>query len=150
MGADLIGYIVVGPEKLKPTSRQLALAKRVAEDLLEMVSEAAESEDYAALETKYASSLKYAAYGDFPEDFTCVSGLKADQVIADLFEVWGGGGRDVMYRTLHFDHMKNKLRKPMRIVTAGELSWGDEPDGFGYVTLRNADRLGILSIFHIG
>ena len=30
-----------------------------------------------------------------------------------------------------------------KVVVAGELSWGDEPDGFGYQTLKRAFGLGI-------
>ncbi len=31
-------------------------------------------------------------------------------------------------------------------VFAGEMSWGDEPNGDGYQLLKNLDRVGVLSL----
>jgi hypothetical protein len=50
------------------------------------------------------------------------------------------GGEDTSYRTYTI------LGRNFYSVFAGEMSWGDEPDGEGYQLLKNLDRVGVLSL----
>jgi hypothetical protein len=65
---------------------------------------------------------------------------RVEHTLCELHEVWRAGARDVMRRPLPQDN--NLL-----IVCAGEPSWGNEPEGLGYTTLRNAFALGIAQAY---
>lgn len=136
MGADLIAYTVVGPPKLKPSRvlRKKALAN--AGHVIAAAQQAEKDPDFDWDQDKFLKNFE-------PEMFSEIASLEAEQVLSDLLEVWEGGARDSTSRVIAFG------KKKLRVLTAGEMSWGDEPEGFGYQTLRDADRLGLLDTLGI-
>jgi hypothetical protein len=169
MGADLIGYIVVGPKDLdkSPEKKQALLAqaekdKKLIDEIsalltekglddadyedqiaalsdeqrtyVEKINEYRESEGWFREEEDVNTLLDWAEESFTPE--------ATEGIIDDLFALWEGGARDAMSRELPGD--------PDRCILAcGELSWGDEPSGFGYQTLKKAERAGILDTYDI-
>lgn len=152
MGADYIGYLVIGPQTLTPTTGKLTRAKKQAQKILDMVSELGdEHADFETIADRYAPWLKHLNFKSMVDsDFTCLGGLKADKAIGDLLDFWNGSSRDANMRMLHFDHLGHKLRPPIKVVCAGDMTWGDEPDGWGYRTLKVAELLGLFDVFKIG
>ncbi|MEK6883205.1 MAG: hypothetical protein AABY22_26500, partial [Nanoarchaeota archaeon] len=71
-----------------------------------------------------------------------IENLDAAQVVDDLLAVWEGNYRDVTSRLDPDD-------EEQKIVVAGEMSWGDEPQGGGYQALKYADQTGVLKVFGI-
>ena len=135
MGADLIGYLVTGPKRL-PRGKTYRQALKHAEAIIEQVR-AAETEEGYDRKKLPATHRKMDS-----EDLDNILDLDAEQVLDDLYALWDGMCRDASMRTNPDD--------PKRVlVFAGELSWGDEPDGTGYLALRDAERLGLLDFFGI-
>lgn len=129
MGADLITTIVVGPEKV-----QLTPAKR------KKVLEAAKQ--------RVKACAKWSG-GPLPEgmmdemDVESLADLKAkdiSKVLNDVLSLWNGkvSFRDTNSRTF------KQGGKVGKVLVAGDMSWGDSPDGEGYRILREAELLGIL------
>lgn len=169
MGADLIGYIVVGPaeldkskEKKQALMEQAEKDKKLIDEISKLLTEKGlDDADYdaqiAALSDKqrtYVEGLNERREGDswFREEEDVNNLLDwaeeaftpeaVESIIEDLFAVWDNGARDSMSRSLPGDPTQ-------RILACGELSWGDEPDGWGYQTLKKADRAGILDAYGI-
>jgi hypothetical protein len=68
-------------------------------------------------------------FGSAPEDLA--------KEIRDFVAGWNNGGfRDLSYRV-------DPLHPRRKVVVAGELSWGDEPQGVGYQMLKKAFGLTI-------
>lgn len=135
MGADLITITLVGPVKLKPgkrlTQRILAYAERVVDAAGTIASAIEHDENWDLVGNKYVGQFD-------AEDLSAIYVLNPKQVLKDLLNVWEGGPRDVSTREVTLKGTK------YRIVVAGDMSWGDLPDGDGFLTLRDADRLGML------
>jgi hypothetical protein len=78
----------------------------------------------------------------------CDHEVESDHVFASTLQVlvkevreFAAGWNDGCFRDLTF---RDDPKKPGRkVVVAGELSWGDEPDGCGYQMLKKAFGLGI-------
>ena len=136
MGADLIAYTVVGPPKLKPSKvlRKKALAH--AGHVIAAAQQAEKDPDFDWDQDKFLKNFE-------PEMFSEIASLEAETVLNDLLSVWEGNARDSTSRVIAFG------KKKLRVLTAGEMSWGDEPSGWGYQTLRDADRLGLLDVLGI-
>ena len=146
MGADLIGYFCVGPKRLDdtPEKRAAAVARILAFSRAAAAWNDADS-DESDDATRAAAGPLLAAFDD-PGDvaWACdVSEKDAHNLIDDLFAVWGGAGRDVACRSLPPGNVDD------RAVFAGAASWGDEPDGYGYTTLKRADQSGLLAVYGI-
>jgi hypothetical protein len=122
MGADFIGYILVGPEHLKcpaPLKRKMLKA---AEKMVKNCNEAMDSGEYEGLVG--VQDQDEAQY---------IAGLAPEVVLRYFLELWDGGyARDLNWRTAKIG------RKTVRILSAGEPSWGDEPDGHAYQTIKAA------------
>lgn len=146
MGANFLSYTLFGPYNLsrakrlenraiKRLSRFIDVAVRFQE-LENMVGDEVETEIQALLDEVNiddSNELHWAlSYRDDPA-----------RLINELMIVWHDGSSDSAYR-------RDPLHHDRKIWTAGEMSWGDEPDGFGYQTVAHADKAGILSIFGIG
>lgn len=166
MGADLICFITKGPLKLDSRKKTKAVAqiKRVVQLLVEVRkiykssenSEAAEHEiqklDLTPLchvwkDNQAKRSIRI-TIGDqsMLDDLWYLVELKPERLVEELFAVWHGSStirvRDGSSRPDPDDPKR-------QIVIAGELSWGDEPDGLGYQTLKAAFESGIADIFGI-
>jgi hypothetical protein len=169
MGADMIGYLVVGPAELdKSKEKRQALLARAAKEkkLIDEISEilgAKELEDADYAEQLEALSEEQRTYIEGLNDSREADGWHreeenvtelldwADEIVApeaiegiidNLFALWEGGARDSMSRGLPGDPSKC-------ILMCGEPSWGDEPEGFGYQTLKMASRAELFEAYGI-
>jgi hypothetical protein len=116
MGADLIGFIAVGPATF--TEDQTTKARKTFEaERTRVEALCAESDDAWEVLSDDDCQIYYAlrAFKDSDEFFTA------------LKYVWEEfSGRDVAGR----------MYNGKQIVFAGDMSWGDTPDGIGYNVLR--------------
>ena len=68
---------------------------------------------------------------------------KPEDVVGKFADFWeGGAARDLSQRDDPDD-------RKQQIVVAGEMSWGDEPGGYGYQMLKMASQYGLLELFGI-
>jgi hypothetical protein len=153
MGADFICYMLVGPSKL---SRSKALHKKAEKMLISYCDVATDAKkltdiiDSGSIEgaesaQQLLDALKLDLFKPHEEICDCLWAAAYQdnpvRLIDELFDVWDGS-RDSAYR--------NDPRDPKRrFWTAGEMSWGDEPDGFGYQTMKHADAVGLLALYGI-
>lgn len=148
MGADFIGYLVVGPGELDPGARKGAVDQ--ARGMLAYVKAVHGLKTLKARDRareKYAPFTRHLDHSNtrLDEDIAFLVGLRAAEIVDDVYGVWAGAGRDNMTRVLSHMH-GHRLKKPMRIVAAGDMSWGDEPQGYAYQTLKAAEWLGLFPI----
>lgn len=165
MGADLITYFCYGPKKLseKKVPKAVEQAKKVislAKTILEMndrreagqMTDEAFDREMAALDKrpiKHFSggqgskrSITLLVTEDTFYELRVVAKLDPEKIVQDLVQVWNHGSRDSTWRPV--PGHRNLVGH-----VSGELSWGDEPDGYGYQTLKKANLLGIFPIFGI-
>lgn len=163
MGADLICFILKGPEKLdvKLTSQAIKKGRATIYCVQEIVN--ANSTGFFADFEKALDKIdlrpllhllhpsvpvakrKSAIIGLEPEDtYEYLLNLDPKNVCQDFMDLWSGkiSVRDT-YSRLDPDNRKKQ------IMVAGELSWGEEPSGTGYQTLKAAIDLGIASTFKV-
>jgi len=141
MGADLVGYMLKGPRELDRD--RFELARGIAANVIgqagqaraaELAGEDFEREDFDALDNMLI---------DLDCDLENIAELDPESALSDLVRVWEVHNvRDLATR---FDPDDDD----QQIVFAGEMSWGDEPEGFAYRTFRDADKLGMLDVFGI-
>ena len=153
MGADFISYCVFGPTELSVSKKVIKKAEKrftkfvelacQLEDLERKIIDVDSRPVEAAAAAKELKHLKASMLEDVC-DVIWAAEYKDNpkKLIDELYDIWHGGSRDSSCRTLP----GNKRRK---VWFAGEMSWGDEPDGFGYLTMKRADMAGLLSIFGI-
>lgn len=160
MGADMIGYQTMMPEKLTKEE------KKILNDHLDELETLLKGKDFIkklAKEKTWEDPLLKKLNDIAPlipsemENITFDSDDEEDQEeLKDLIESVFGyipearkfinasetkfGGRDTSYRSYTI------LGRTFYAVFAGEMSWGDEPDGEGYQLLKNLDRVGVLSL----
>lgn len=138
MGADLCGYILVGPETLDRKRVDVALAR------VERLQQQAEAEE--ADQEPLRGAVQRACDDFFPEADLFLSWL-ADvppSVVTDFAAMWNDGGyRDRMERGVPGDPAR-------KIVVAGERTWGDGPDDDSAWGLASTmDQLGLLELLGI-
>jgi hypothetical protein len=141
MGADLVGYMLKGPCRLDRD--RFELARGVAANVIgqaaiaratELAGEDFERDDFDALDNMLI---------DLDCDLENIAEIDPESALSDLIRVWEVHNvRDLATRTDPDD-------ADQRIVFAGESTWGEEPEGFAYRTLRDADKLGMLDVFGI-
>jgi len=165
MGADLITYFCYGPKKLSEkkipkAEAQAAAAINAAQKIVELFDHQATEEtsdeafrkalgeiDQKPLkhllgEQKTKRFMTILVSEDDLYDLRKITRLNPKKAVEDLVQVWNHGSRDSTWRPV--PGHRNLVGH-----VAGELSWGDEPDGYGYQTLQNANLLGLLPIFNI-
>ena len=147
MGADLVGYLVIGPSKLDPDLRQTAIDK--ARTVIEVAKTLTQEEflgDRDDPNSRISGLLRQYPWVDNLLEIFEAEELDAtvvdrdpEKCVADLYEFWPGNARDAVARELGDGVM----------VFAGEMTWGDDPQGFGYQTLKSAYYLRLFEIFGI-
>jgi hypothetical protein len=139
MGADQIGFLLIGPADIP--ERRIAVARRHAARL----KAAAETQRNQRTKTQQAiyrelrQALKdYEGYPD-GEDLdarTQEVAAEGESVVDEMLDAWGGDQpRDVASRTVG----------RQQIWYAGDMSWGDTPDGEGYRIARLALVSGVAA-----
>jgi len=135
MGADMSGYLVVGPRKITEKSIRKAASALLRKAKAEVKSSSWTCENCGAVMTMDTSVCKSCGYEH--EDLSSIGYLltakaHVEQLIAD----WPPDYRDVTSRSSPFS-------KGQIIVFAGDMSWGDEPSGAGYQTLKRIMASGV-------
>lgn len=113
MGCDLITYMVVGKPKIKKTKAQVAAYWKKHQEFLKLD----ESTEEIAVPNEYKEGFESSAeFAEFVKEFV---------------KFWNfPGARDTNARTF------GKGKSKRQIVVSGDMSWGDEPDGYGYQLFR--------------
>jgi len=165
MGADLIGYFVIGPRELDPSKRSAAIAE--ADRRLNWLREANHLLD-RSVPTDTAqlhACLLCSPYLDPDTPVPGVQDTNSDQLVIELEQLCSGvDGLDTLTGKEAVDRFFPTADQPPRdwppvyrdsasvpdptdpsrvIVFAGERSWGDTPEGYGFRCLAQAQVLGI-------
>jgi len=152
MGADFISYVVVGPYKLSRSKTVMARAKRQMTSFVELAKKLSDLEaksegsvndlERVSARDALCKLVEEMPHGMEPCDVTWATSYKDNpmKLVEELLDVWHNASRDSTFRTFP----RNKRKK---IWVAGEMSWGDEPDGYGYQTMKRADLAGLHEIF---
>jgi hypothetical protein len=152
MGADLITFICVGPKKLTLSETRRRNVVQHAMNRRKRVLETA-CRDLAKTRKLSPEEMRQADdFEDALEDFLrneCdgeeilvnVTPKDVRTTLVQLVDLWNGDERprDLAYR----------LWKNRRIVVAGDMSWGDEPEGYGFQLLKRAQTMGLLDALGI-
>jgi hypothetical protein len=157
MGADLIGYMVKAPVEL-PKDRideAVAQANSVISFAHEFVKKQEDNEEgYTLLEElgytdeDVAKALGNSELDDceLENELEVLAGRydigDGEKVVKEFLDNWPYIGRDVSFRRDPDDDSQCYM-------FAGDMSWGDEPEGFGYETLRSVFQLGFAEYFNI-
>lgn len=154
MGADLITYMLVGPNTLDDDPKKREKAIMHASRMIAAVTawqtlhdEHLDSDD-AQNEIEVPATLirELKHFGIDPttcdiDDYNSgVVGADAENTVKDLFELWNVGG---------FRDVNTRRWRTHQILVAGDMSWGDEPDGAGYQICKRCGRLGLFSFYGI-
>ena len=136
MGADLIGYIVKGPVKITKARQQKAI--EYLDRVFIIYNNANGDNEYMAKTMpKPASDLLDADECQFNNILEENIKFKTNDIVKAIVSFWHNPHyRDVCYVSDPDD--KNQL-----IVFAGDMSWGDSPEGTGY---RELDRMYWLGV----
>jgi hypothetical protein len=140
MGADMIGYMIAGPAKIEDAdliTKARDNARHVVKTLQDMLESDFDPPTRKPLrgstETLDDRVLRIVV-GDTSVEHGYFSGFNLDEFVTEFVEFWNRpDSRDAAYRMVG-EH---------KVVFAGDRSWGDEPDGYGYRMLRDADTLGL-------
>lgn len=149
MGQNLIGYLLKGPYELPEEKREEAIAH--AAGLIRKLCAAYEayledpncvfSEEVQAHLSKYAIDVEM-ELEQFDMDGGATEG-EATEAVNDLYSIWNGNNaRDCYCRTDPDD-------RSQVLFFCGDATWGDDPDGFAYLTIKECQRYGILEFFNI-
>jgi hypothetical protein len=153
MGADLIGYQTMLPAKL--TKEELVKINKHLDDVEALLKDeklparVAKEEDAHG---EYLSKLNN-LIPTFPCDLDNDGIAEEEEEIKYLAETYldlvGEGrkfltdfpnieGRDISIRGFRI------LGRLFVSIFAGDMSWGDEPEGYGYSTLKDLDKINLL------
>jgi hypothetical protein len=150
MGADLCGYILVGPKVLskariaKAKKHVLAVLAR-ARDLGKKAKDTSFDVE-AALKNdgEISEVLDGLAMGDDAESgLEQIASMDTNAIVDEAVEAWGGGYRDWMDRLV-----PGSTR--LKIGVCGERTCGDGPqDGSAWKVMDTAARMGVLDVLGI-
>jgi hypothetical protein len=145
MGADMISYIIVGPKKLtlnsETESEILKLAKAAVAAAIKACEQDGEVDtgsgffDFTRLTEEEKNLL--ATIDEHEVDY--IAGLDAEAVFTEFVAMWN----DCDSRDCNARDFTPPGGIVYQILTAGDMSWGDEPDGAGYQAIKAALALGI-------
>jgi len=140
MGADQIGFLLKGPTDLILTQEVLDQVLRDGEQIRIALLHAHTHGCLPEQCPEHLSSMDQTELATLVDDAERLSPVQ--QVIDDLIHWWAQGARDSCFRHDPDDPTQT-------LAFAGEMTWGDEPQGFGYQTVRAASQLDILRHFGI-
>ena len=143
MGADFISYIMFGPAELDPKAVVAARGRAhntvsVLRDFLAVHDEDLDAMDWSPLFQVLPEMTDVDEY-----DLGHMAQMDAEDInkTVDAFEaMWGGNFRDTACRYLP-NPTPGGIEK---VVVAGDVTWGDEPDGAGYQAMKWAELLGLM------
>jgi hypothetical protein len=139
MGADLITFMLVGPERIE-------LTKGKRQNILNFCQERVFAAQMVS-EGKATSKQEKMLNGLDECDIDNLSSEKPEEALESFLSLWNdvdGGFRDTNSR--YFRLGKGKRHQ---LLVAGDMSWGDEPDGAGYQIVKRANLLGLFPLLGI-
>ena len=138
MGADLCGYVMVGPETLERERVNAALVR------IERLQQQAEAEEMDREPLRGVVRRACEEYFSEPAFFLSWLSDIPSCTVADFAAMWNDGGcRDRMERDVPHDPTR-------KIVVVGERTWGDGPEeGSAWWLAEAMDRLGLLEVLGI-
>lgn len=126
MGADMIGYTVFGPIKIKLGSRQKKRIASKMQEILDILDDLDSSDDANLLVIE-----KYRLNEDDLLSCSMPDGIETPEAFVDAFiSFWNNeSGRDVAAR-----HLPKSVDPDVKwkVLFAGDMSWGDTPTGYGF------------------
>lgn len=143
MGADLIGYMCIGPQHI--TGNQMAAAQVRAWDIFRGLREWYASEENVRPEILDGldlggiddpcelESLKFRS-----QDITSAVKVDIQALVAEIVQFWNDPNASAR------DSVCRNISGTEKVVFCGEMSWGDEPSGYGYSLLKMVHVLDIL------
>jgi hypothetical protein len=149
MGQELIGYLVKGPYELPEEKKEEAIAHamRLIRKLRTEYEAYLEDPNYLFSEETQAYISRYSIdfemeLEQFDMDDATIEG-EATEAVTDLYNIWNGNNaRDCYCRTDPDD-------RSQVLFFCGDATWGDDPDGYAYQTIKECRRYGILEFFNI-
>jgi hypothetical protein len=148
MGADLCGYILIGPMKLNKTKVKTAV--KYAEETIALAKKASTNERSMFPSNERLDSVSVVRKRlpridpdstdlDVLEECEEIADFDAKTAVKDFEEMWNKESyRDMMSRRLPGDNKK-------KIVACGERTWGDGPEEDSAWGVTDAvSRLGLL------
>jgi hypothetical protein len=140
MGADLIGVLVFGPEKI-----DVAIAEKAAAELWGRVQDhpyfchACRTDNKIHCQEEDCSNCDNCG-SDLSDYETLKTYEDCRNLVMEFVENWPFmGARDAAVRSLVAKDFKIEGQV---VVFAGDMTWGDDPDGFAYTWLKRAEVLG--------
>ncbi|WP_028492643.1 hypothetical protein [Thioalkalivibrio sp. ALE19] len=166
MGMDMVGYMAFGPSRLEVASSadsgatMDALRGKVMEvrkDIALMVEGESPDDVDIKFSDEWIVAFEMADDGDVPDEIPSIfhpsdAEVTDDEILKEvesLNDLWESAqyARDAMIRNLAEDREVGESQRI--IVSAGEPTWGDEPVGSGFQSLKDlvahpfAEPLGI-------
>lgn len=148
MGADLVGYMVMGPvdilqENIDQALERLEALKTKATETLKALEKTGELDPEPQPWAAELYGIKIGEYffDDWLEFLEDAADLNPEVLLNNIIDFWNSGSRDAVSRII-----EDKNGKDVRILFAGDMSWGDEPGGWGYECLRDVHKYGIESL----
>lgn len=137
MGADLLAYVLVGPRNLDKGLGDSAVS--AAQERIDLCIKWAGEEKEGMPKEVNEQFNAWELWDDW--DVDDVASLDAEESVKEFMELWNGNYRDAASREDPNDPTR-------QITVAGEMSWGDEPEG-AYQICKNAVRLGVTDVFEV-
>lgn len=134
MGADLIAYILVGPTKLLPSD---ALKQSITIEASHLCAVAQEAQTAVGEQLSPEKEQLLQDLDSYEIDY--LASLDPQGALRDFLKLWNEGG----YRDCETRCVERPGVPTERILVAGDMSWGDEPDGAAYQAIKAALALGI-------
>lgn len=148
MSATLITHTCVGPVRLSKNKKLRKKAIKQAKTLIDGVihwSRVDTDIDIDDLGEEVTRLMRKFGPRDF-DDWAFLARVDPEKAVEELFELWHGDApNDVNRRT----YMSYSPRIKLRILVAGDMSWGDEPDGDGYRICKQSAFLGLFHLYGI-
>lgn len=150
MGAEFISYCVFGPKKLSTSKATLKKAEKIVREYAAVADELAnleeqiksddrESYDKADLRIKELLD-KHGIECVHDATWACRYKDKPMELVNELIDVWHNYSRDSAGRSVPGNPKQ-------KVWYAGDMCCGDEPDSFGYLTMKRADLCGLHNVF---
>jgi hypothetical protein len=155
MGAELVGIMLLGPQRLdapgdvkRKAIRTVTEFVAIAQGMREVTNFAVNQHlghDVERILELAVTTIEHLVPPCLVEeqDLSWVDQYANEgawALVDDLICVWNNG---------RADSMSKGLPDGTKVVCAGEMSWGDSPNGLAYTTLRRAEMAGLFPLFGI-
>lgn len=150
MGADLICYILKGPRVLELSPEQRAQLEIHGVQIIEFLDQhrpawldGGDHEGFPDIPSNLYNDYLADAFEDDEYLWNTLVIQSSARILDELIGLWNGDYcRDLAIRVDPDDSTQ-------QIAVAGELSWGDEPDGLAFQTFKSSGILGYLDALGI-